>query len=96
MIFAVLEPVSLVANEQIAAVFDFRQALDVRAKALVASNEDVEQLRLDETVDVLLYGLPVAFRQGKGLDSPLAQPLDELVVPVLDETAGTNDDDTLR
>ena len=68
---------------------------DVRPHGLVTGNEDVEHLGPDEDVQVLLDGLAVRFGQRYGLDDARPEPLDELVVPVLDEGARADDDDAL-
>ena len=96
LVLPILQPVGLVAHQQIAAVLVLREPPHVRPNRLVAGDQHVEHLRLDEAVEVLFHRLAVRLGQREGLDGARAQPLGEFVVPVLDEGAGADDDDALR
>jgi len=82
-------------TQQVAAILVLVESADVRPHGLITGDEDVEHLGLDEYVQILLHGLAVRFGQRNGLDGARSEPLDELVVPVLDEGARADDDDSL-
>ena len=63
LILSILETMGLVAYQQVAAILILHQTPDVRSDSLVASNENVEHLSLDEAIDVLLDGLAVRLCQ---------------------------------
>ena len=85
----------LVTYQQVAAILVFVEPANVRPHGLVTGDEDVEHLGLDEHVQILLHGLAVRFGQRNCLDGARSEPLDELIVPVLDEGARADDDDAL-
>ena len=84
-----------VTNEQVAAIGILGESFDVCAEALVAANEYVEYLGLGEGFEALFNVLSVGFGEREYFDRVGTKPLDKLVVPVLDETAGANDNDAL-
>jgi hypothetical protein len=65
----------------------------VRSDAFVTGNQDVEHFCFHKYVNILFDRLAIGFGQGQSLDYPRSEPLDEFVFPILDETAGTNDQD---
>lgn len=82
-------------TQQVAAILVLVESADVRPHGLITGDEDVEHLGPDEYVQILLHGLAVRFGQRNGLHGARSEPLDELIVPVLDEGARADDDDSL-
>lgn len=95
LVVAVLEAMGFVTDQQIATVLVFCETTHVGSQALVAADQDLEDRGLGKGFQVFLDFFAIRFGKGEGLDSPGAQPLDEFVVPVLDERAGTYDNHTL-
>mmetsp|Transcript_1544 Transcript_1544/g.3677 ORF Transcript_1544/g.3677 Transcript_1544/m.3677 type:complete len:209 (+) Transcript_1544:252-878(+) len=95
LVLPILESMSLIANQQITTILNPVEPPDVRSHGFVAGNQDVEHFGLDEYVQILFYGLAIGFGKGYGFDGAGTEPLDEFVVPVFDERAGTYDDDAL-
>ena len=85
----------LVANQQVAAILHPVETSYVSSHGFVAGYQNVEHFGLDEHVEILLDGLAIGFGQSDCLDGAGSQPLGELVVPILDQGAGTYDDDSL-
>mmetsp|Transcript_43121 Transcript_43121/g.84729 ORF Transcript_43121/g.84729 Transcript_43121/m.84729 type:complete len:298 (-) Transcript_43121:199-1092(-) len=59
--------------------------------ALIAGDEHANSILVDKEVYVLLNCLPVEFGQCHRFDNTGAKPLDELALPVFDQTAGADD-----
>jgi hypothetical protein len=96
LIVAILESMRLVANEQIAAVWMLDEPTNVRPDAFVAGNEYIEEFCLAKAIYILFDRFAICFGQCHGLDHARSEPLDKFVLPILDETAGANDNDAFR
>jgi hypothetical protein len=64
-------------------------------QALVAANENLENVRFPKRVQVPFDLLSVGFSQRQRLDRTRSQPLDKFIVPILDERTRTYDNDPL-
>jgi hypothetical protein len=93
LVITVLESMSFVTDQEIAAIGVFGESTHVRSDAFVTGNQHVEHFGAHKNVNILLNRLAIGFGQGQSLDYPRSEPLDEFVFPILDETAGTNDND---
>lgn len=84
-----------ITNQQITAIIVLEESTHVRTDTLVTGNQHVEHFGLYKNVKVLFHSLAIRFCNCQSLDHSYTEPLDKLVLPILDQTARANDNDAL-